>query len=181
MSSRPLESFSVTSGTVDWDSQALQGARRFLVFQLGDASFIVDIADVQRVLRLQDPMPVPNAPTFVTGVTAVEEAVIPVIDLSVRFQLGGDGDPEDRRLIVVDLPSGSVGLVTDSATAIEAIPESSFQPAPPIVQGIGGEYIVGVAEWKDRLLIQLDLKRVLSVDEIVALAALEVEPLDGEE
>ena len=174
MSDRPAESFSVLFDNADWDSEDLPEARRFLVFQLGDASFIVEITDVQRVLRFQATTPVPKAPAFVTGVTSVEGMVIPVIDLPKRFRLGGDGNPEDRRLIVVNLPTGSVGLGVDSATEIEEIPESSFRPAPEIVQGIGGEYIVGVAEWKGRLFIQLDLTHILSVEEIAALADLEI-------
>jgi len=155
-----------------------QEARRYLVFQIGDASFAVDILDVQRVLRPQQTSPLPRAPAFIEGVTKIHGVVVPVIALRKRFHLSGNRNPEDERLLLVGVADQTVGLLVDSATEITAVPPSAFQPAPPIVQGIAGEYVVGVADWDDRMLIQLDLARLFSPEEIASLAEMELDSQD---
>jgi purine-binding chemotaxis protein CheW len=170
---------------VERDNGAQQGpreqdARRYLIFRIGDASFAVDILDVQRVLRPKRTSPLPRAPAFVEGVTTIRGVVVPVIALRKRFRLSGSRNSEDERLLLVGIANQTVGLLVDSATEIAAVPPSAFQPAPPLVQGIAGEYVVGVADWDDRMLIQLDLARLLSPEEIASLAELTLDSQDNE-
>jgi len=172
MTANMLESFLWDPESAADEAQSVLETKRYLIFQLGEALFAVDIHTVQRVLSSPETKPIPNAPAFVHGIASVTDAIIPIICLAELFHLGGQADPEDQRLLVVDLPGQRVGMLVDSASEIVDIPADAFQPAPPMVAGISGDYILGVAEWDDRLFILLDLNRVLSVEEISALADL---------
>ncbi len=157
------------------ESLDLQETQRFLIFQLGEATFAVDIRSVHRVLRPEQLSPVPNMPSFVEGVTAIQGEILPVIHLGKRFRLGGPTNQEDERILLIDLPDQRVGLLVDSASEIVDIPFTAFQPPPPIVSGISGEYILGITDWDERLIILLDFNRLFSAAEVAALAELERE------
>jgi len=162
------------------ESLDLQETQRFLIFQLGEATFAVDIQSVHRVLRPERFGPVPNMPDFVEGVTSIQGEILPVIHLGKRFRLGGEADPEDQRILLTSLPEQRVALLVDSASEIVDIPVTAFQPPPPIVSGISGEYILGITDWDEKLIILLDFNRVFSVAEIAALAELENEQQKSE-
>ncbi|NOZ06152.1 MAG: chemotaxis protein CheW [Chloroflexi bacterium] len=157
------------------ESLDLQETQRFLIFRLGEATFAVDIQSVYRVLRPGQLGPVPNMPSFVEGVTAIQGEILPIIHLGKRFRLEGQTDQEDERILVIDLPDQRVGLLVDAASEIVDIPITAFQPPPPIVSGISGEYISGITDWDERLIVLLDFNRIFSVAEVAALAELERE------
>ena len=131
-------------------------------FTLGKEEFAVDILRIQEINRMVEITTVPKTPGFVEGVINLRGKVIPVIDLRKRFNLGVSEYTKDTRIVVVDVDGKVVGIVVDAVSEVLRLPASTIDPPPPIVAGIDSEYIEGVGKLENRLLILLDLEKVLA-------------------
>jgi purine-binding chemotaxis protein CheW len=155
--------------------QASQGKSEELVqlvsFNIGEEEFGVDILKVQEINRMLEVTRVPNAPEFVDGVINLRGKVIPIIDLRRRFGMDRREHDKNTRIVVVELTGKIVGFVVDAVREVLRIPRSVTEPPPPIVAGVEAEYITAVGKLEDRLLILLDLDKVLSNEETHQLAA----------
>ncbi len=134
-------------------------------FNIGDEEFGVDILKVQEINRMVEVTRVPNAPEYVDGVINLRGKVIPIIDLRRRFGMPRKEKDKNTRIIVVELTGKVLGFVVDAVSEVLRIPSSVTEPPPSIIAGIKAEYITAIGKLENRLLILLDLERVLSVDE----------------
>ena len=157
-------------------SEALSGADeqseellQLVSFKLGNEEFAVDILKIQEINRMVEITKVPKAPAFVEGVINLRGKVIPIIDLRKRFGLEVSEYTKNTRIVVVDIEGKVVGLVVDGVSEVLRLPLSAVEPPPPVVAGIDSEYINGVGTLEDRLLILLNLEKVLSHDEKTVL------------
>ncbi|MHC1711969.1 MAG: chemotaxis protein CheW [Solidesulfovibrio sp.] len=143
---------------------------QLVTFTISSEEFGLDILKVQEIIRTMDITKVPRAPDFVEGVINLRGKVIPIIDLRKRF--GMDSKPHDSqtRIIVVEINAMVVGFVVDSVSEVLRIKSNTVEPPPPIVSGIDSEYISGVGKLENRLLILIDLDRLLSTTELGALS-----------
>ena len=145
------------------DSDELQ----LVSFKIGSEEFGVDILKVQEINRMVEITRVPQAPHYVEGVINLRGKVIPIVDLRKRFNLEIKGHDKNTRIVVVDIGGNIMGMIVDAVSEVLRPAASTIEPPPEIVTGINGEYIKGVAKLEDRLLILLDLSKVIDVDEIV--------------
>ena len=145
---------------------------QLVTFKLGDEEFGVDILKVQEIIRMMPITRVPNAPVFVEGVINLRGKVIPVIDMRKRFGLSPCERDNQTRIEVMDLEGQIVGFVVDAVSEVLRINESTVEPPPAVVAGIGAEYMKGVGKLKDRLLILLDLDKLLSQAEMQSLSGI---------
>jgi purine-binding chemotaxis protein CheW len=108
---------------------------------------------------------VPNSPDFVEGVINLRGRVIPVIDL--RRKLGMDRKPHDKntRIIVVEVDGKTVGFIVDAVNEVLRIPKNITEAPPELVTGINSEFIKAVGKLDDRLLILLDLEKIISSEQ----------------
>ena len=150
------------------DDELLQ----LVTFSTGDEEFGVDILREQEINRTMAITKVPKAPEFVEGVINLRGKVIPIIDLRRRFGLQSKAHDKHTRIIVIEINTMIVGFVVDSVSEVLRIPASTVEPPPPVVAGLESEYISGVGKLEDRLLILLDLDRLLSRADIEALGQL---------
>ena len=134
-------------------------------FNLGQEEFAVDILKVQEINRMVEITRVPKAPDFVEGVINLRGKVIPVIDLRKRFGLPPGERTKQTRIVVVDMDGRTIGLIVDAVSEVLRLPADTIEPPPPIVAGIDADYIRGVGKLEDRLLILLDLNRILTPQE----------------
>lgn len=134
-------------------------------FHIGAEEFGLDILRVQEINRMVEITRVPNSPHFVSGVINLRGRVIPIVDLRERFGLARKDNDKNTRIIVVELKGRVVGFVVDSVQEVLRIPKSITEPPPPMVAGIGSEYITAVGKLEDRLLILIDLERILTSTE----------------
>ncbi len=148
------------------DSSLIQ----LVTFKIGEEEFGVDILKVQEIIRMMPITKVPNAPDFVEGVINLRGKVIPVIDMRRRFGMSATTHDSQTRIKVMDLQGQIVGFVVDAVCEVLRIKESTIEPPPPVVAGIGAEYMRGVGKLEDRLLILLDLDKLLSENELNSLA-----------
>lgn len=137
-------------------------------FVNGKELFGVDILMVQEIIRGAPITSVPNAPTFVEGVTNLRGNIIPVIDLRKRLNLSIDRQgPGKNWILILDIGGRVTGFIVDAVTEVLKIDREAIEPPPDIVvAGLESQYIQGVCDIGDRLLILLDFNRILLVEEI---------------
>jgi len=138
-------------------------------FKLAEEEFGVEILRVKEINRMVEVTPVPESPTFVEGVINLRGKVIPIVDLRKRIGLPERAHDKDTRIIVVELDDQLVGFVVDSVSEVLRIRTSITEPPPAMVAGIDEEYITAIGKLADRLLILLDLDRVFSEEEQMAI------------
>jgi len=138
-------------------------------FKIGNEEFGVDILKVQEINRMMEITTVPNAPEFVDGVVNLRGRIIPVIDLRTRLNMPRNKHDHNTRIVVVELSGKTVGFIVDEVSEVLRIPRNITEPPPDMVAGINAEYITAVGKLEDRLLILLDLEKVLSEDEAASL------------
>jgi purine-binding chemotaxis protein CheW len=139
--------------------------RQLVVFQLGAELYGVDIARVHEIIRLQTITRVPRAPSFVEGVINLRGKVIPVVDLRRRFGLPLADHTRATRTVVVEIGDQVVGIIVDSVSEVLRVSTATIEPPSPVVAGIDSEYLQGIAKLPERLVILLDLDRVLAREE----------------
>ncbi|MDL2210702.1 chemotaxis protein CheW [Desulfovibrio sp. OttesenSCG-928-O18] len=148
------------------DDELLQ----LVTFSIGEEEFGVDILKVQEIIRTMEITKVPRAQDFVEGVINLRGKVIPIIDLRRRFGFTSKEHDKHTRIIVIEINNMIVGFVVDSVSEVLRIPAATVEPPPPVVAGVESEYISGVGKLQDRLLILLDLDKLLSSEDMEALA-----------
>ena len=138
---------------------------QLVTFNLGSEEFALDILLVQEINRRVEITKVPKTPEFVEGVINLRGKIVPVLDLRKRFGLVGHEFTAQSRIIVVNIDNRVLGLLVDSVSEVLQIPAHTIEPPPPLVAGIDAAYIKGIGKLEDRLLILLDLGKVLSANE----------------
>ena len=134
-------------------------------FKLGKEEFGVDILKVQEINRMLEITEMPNSPDFVEGIVNLRGRIIPVIDLKKRLQLPTKEHDNSTRIIVVELGGKTVGFIVDEVSEVLRIESNITEPPPEMVAGIESDFITAVAKLEDKLLILLDLNKVLSQEE----------------
>ena len=138
---------------------------QLVVFMIGNEEYGVEISEVQEINRMIEITRIPRAPKFVEGVINLRGKVIPVIDLRKRFGMDKKEYDKNSRIIVVEIDEKMVGMIVDAVTEVLRITSDNIEPPPPIVAGIGSEYLRGVGKLNDRMLILLDLAKVFTETE----------------
>jgi purine-binding chemotaxis protein CheW len=134
-------------------------------FNIGDEEFGVDILKVQEIIRTVEVTRVPNSPDFVDGVINLRGKVIPIIQLRKRFGMPSRERDKNTRIIVVELEGKIVGFVVDGVSEVLRIPASVTEAPPALIGGLQADYITAIGKLEDRLLILLNLEKVLSTEE----------------
>lgn len=150
------------------DDELLQ----LVTFRIGEEEFGVNILKVQEIISTMEITKVPRSPEFVEGVINLRGKVIPIIDLRRRFGLSPKPGDKDTRIIVIEINGVIVGFVVDAVSEVLRIPAGTVEPPPPVVAGVDSDYVSGVGQLKDRLLIMLDLDRLLSTEDLDILSAM---------
>lgn len=153
----------------DAGSTDIAGELQLVSFNIGSEEFGVDILKVQEINRMVEITKVPQAPHYVEGVINLRGKVIPIIDLRKRFNLELKEQDKNTRIVVVDIAGNIMGMIVDSVSEVLRLPSDTVEPPPDLVTGINSEYINGVAKLEDRLLIFLDLSKVVDMEAMAAV------------
>lgn len=138
---------------------------QLVVFQLGSELYGADISVVREVSPLQRVTRVPRTPKYMEGVTNLRGRVIPVVDLRRRLGLPVAAATKSTRIAVAELEGGQVGMIVDAVQEVLRVPASSIEPPSQLLSKVDSEYVQGVAKVDGRLIILLDLARVLQREE----------------
>lgn len=144
-------------------------------FMLSDEEYGVEVLKVREIIRMPTITKMPNTPHYVEGVINLRGKVIPIISMRKRFGLMETENSVHTRIMVIDVEGGLTGLVVDGVSEVIRIRSSEIQPPPSMVLsgGINQEFITGVFNHAERLLIIMDVDKMFSDDERQGFSALE--------
>jgi len=142
-------------------------------FYLGTDEYAITIAKVREIQGMTEIRKVPRAPKFVEGVINLRNRIHPIIDLRKRFELPPAIEPAQAKILIVEFNRNLVGLVVDNVSEVIRLYTDQIEKTPDIFSvSIDSRYIQGVAKIDDRLIILLDVDKLLSFEEASALAGL---------
>lgn len=148
---------------------AVEAQEHLVTFLLTDEEYGVDVRLVQEIIRVTEVTQVPRAPEFIKGVINLRGRIIPVIDLKRKLGLGDVVIERQTRVVVVRLRDRLIGLLVDGASQVLKVPVSTIEAAPEEVVEIDANYIRGVAKLEKRLIILVDLPKILGLEREAAL------------
>ena len=148
----------------DKDQQSIE-LLQLVGFQLGNEEYGIDILKVQEINRVTDITKIPQSPDFVEGVINLRGNIIPIIDLRKRFHMPDREHDRQTRIVVGEIDDRTVGFIVDAVSEVIRLPVNTVEPPPPIVSGGKAEYIKGVGKLEGRLLMLLDIDKILTGSE----------------
>lgn len=146
---------------------------QLVVFRLANEFYGVEISAVNTIIRMQEITEIPQTPRFVEGVINLRGSIIPVIDLRKRFNLPIGEITKASRIVVVESGGQMIGMVVDAVAETLRLSASDIEPPSPVIASIDAEYLRGVGKQENRLVILLDLDRVLTTNEMESLAKMD--------
>jgi purine-binding chemotaxis protein CheW len=141
---------------------------QLVAFRLAGQDFAFNIFQVERILRYEEPAPLPKAPDFLEGVLRYQNAAVPVIDLRKRLGVPAPRD-EGTRTIVLEWEGAKLGAVVDAVTEVLQVPAASVSSPPAIVRGLAAEYITGIFVRDARTIVVFNTTKLLNAKEKMAL------------
>ena len=139
---------------------------QFVGFQLESQQYAFRIEQIQEIVILDQVTPTPQVANYVEGVSNLRGAIIPIINLRMLFGLDPKPPDGDSRTIVVNVGERTMGCRVDMVSHVMRIDEESIQPAPETVTADGANYISGFAKINDRLVILLDIDKLLNPERL---------------
>lgn len=140
-------------------------------FKLDKESFGIDIGRVHEIVIVPEITKVPDTPDFLEGIINLRGKIVSVIDLRKRLKFNGSHRDKKNRILVTEINNRVVGLIVDEVSEVLSLDTSSIEPPPEMVNSAGVEYITGVGKLEDRIILLLDLEKVLNPEEIAGLGS----------
>ncbi len=136
-----------------------------VVFMLNRAYYGVPILQVQEIVKMTEITELPNTPDFVQGIVNLRGKIIPIIDMRKRFGLPEETIDENWKILILKEEDVLFGVMVDQISEVEKVPATLIEKPPKIVAGVNGKFINGIAKTENRLLILLDIAKILSDEE----------------
>ena len=143
--------------------------QEFLVFTLGDEEYGIDILKVQEIRGYDQVTRIANTPDFIKGVTNLRGVIVPIVDLRVKFSQGEVEYNENTVVIVLNLGQRVVGIVVDGVSDVLSLASDQIRPAPEFAVTLSTEYLTGLGALGDRMLILVNIEKLLNSDEMALL------------
>jgi len=160
----PAHNISLFGASVREERKAVEATEHLATFFLSGEEYGVDVRLVQEIIRVSEITQVPRAPGFIKGVINLRGRIIPVIDLKRKLGLGEVRADRQSRIVVVKVKERLVGLLVDGASQVLKVPVATIEAAPEEVVEIDANYLRGVAKLESRLIILMDLTKVLALE-----------------
>jgi purine-binding chemotaxis protein CheW len=142
---------------------------KLVTFRLGDDLFAADIYSVERVIRYSMPSVVPGVPDWIEGVLEYQSRVIPIVDMRRRVELPSAIEDPDMRILILNTSSGWIGAVVDAVIEVAMVPATLVSPPPPLFRGLSAQFVRGIAKVGDRLVVVLEMDKILTSEEHIVL------------
>lgn len=146
--------------------------KQFVVFNLSKEVYGVDIAKVWEIITMQPITKVPHTAEFIEGIINLRGRVIPVLDLRKRFGLPVEEFTRATRIVVIEIENNTLGMIVDGVSEVLRIAGDVVEAPPPAITNIDADYLEGVAKLDERLVILLNLDKVLNKQEKMELEAI---------
>lgn len=156
---------------------ATEEQQQYLTFQLDDEMFAIGILSIREIIEYGSVTEVPMTPPFIRGVINLRGAVVPVLDLAVRFGRQARDSTKRTCIVIVEIGSANgsheIGVVVDAVNEVLEIAHGDIEPSPEFGARIRNDFIKGMGKIDGKFVIILDANRVLSVDEVAVIANME--------
>ena len=153
------------------DEVSTSGAREYLTFRLDQEEYGIDILKVQEIRGYEPPTRVANAPNFIKGVVNLRGTIVPIVDMRLKFSCSNAEYNSFTVVIVLNLRNRIVGIVVDSVSDVMELAPDSVKAAPDIESVIDSAAVVGLGSLGDRMLILLDIERLMSAPDMGLVGA----------
>jgi purine-binding chemotaxis protein CheW len=149
---------------------------QLVVFKLITNNFVceygVPITKVQEIITMNEPTRLPQVPDFVEGIINLRGKIIPIIDLKKRFNMEVSEVTAETRSVVIEIEGQTAGIIVDEVSEVLKIQTDNIEAPPAVIGGVTAAYLTGVGKIDDRLLIILDVDKILSEGEKQELSAI---------
>ncbi len=139
---------------------------KFLTFVLSEEEYGVEILKVREIMGIMEITPVPQTPDYMKGVINLRGRVIPIIDLRLKFTMPEVERTKETCIIVAEVGATQVGVIVDSVSEVTDIKGEDIEEAPSFGQGIDTNFIMGLGKTKKKIVILLDIEKVLTTEEL---------------
>jgi purine-binding chemotaxis protein CheW len=147
------------------------GTMQLVSFRLAQEEYGIEITKVQEIILMGEITRVPQTPDYIKGLINLRSSVIPIVDLRLRFGLAQEETTDETRIMVVNVAGKTIGIIVDAVSEVLRISHDQIAPPPPTIAGLGREYLTGLVKLEHRLLILLDIDKILCQEEAAALDA----------
>ncbi|MBT9431190.1 chemotaxis protein CheW [Candidatus Sodalis endolongispinus] len=138
----------------------------FLVFTLGSEEYGIDILKVQEIRGYDQVTRIANTPAFIKGVTNLRGVIVPIVDLRIKFAQSDISYNDNTVVIVLNLQQRVVGIVVDGVSDVLSLSAEQIRTAPQFAVTLATEYLTGLGSLEDRMLILVDIERLLTSEEM---------------
>ncbi|MBC7916879.1 MAG: chemotaxis protein CheW [Rhodoferax sp.] len=153
------------------DALTSSTTREYLTFRLDQEEYGIDILKVQEIRGYEPPTRVANAPSFIKGVVNLRGTIVPIVDMRLKFNCSKAEYNSFTVVIILNLGSRIVGIVVDSVSDVMELPPESLKAAPDIDSVIDSGAVLGLGSLGDRMLILLDIERLMSGSDMGLVSA----------
>ena len=138
------------------------GEREYLTFRLGNEEYGIDILKVQEIRGYDAVTAIANAPAFIKGVVNLRGIIVPIVDLRIKFAVGEARYDQFTVVIILNIGARVVGVVVDSVSDVLTLASGQVKAAPEFATTLNTEYITGLGTVDQRMLILVDIERLMS-------------------
>jgi len=143
----------------------------FLAFTLGREEYGIDILKVQEIRGYESVTQIANAPGYLKGVINLRGVIVPIIDLRIKFRQENVSYDQYTVVIIVDLHDRTTGIVVDGVSDVLTLSPAQIKPTPHFTGEVATDYIRGLGSVDQRMLILVDIEKLLNTEELAALDA----------
>ena len=142
---------------------------QFVTFSIGDETYGVEVLRVQEIIGMTQITHVPNAVVFMKGVINLRGAVVPVVDMRLKFGMSERNYDSFTVIIIVEVKGRLIGMIVDTVSDVASIPVEDIQDTPHFTAKIETDFIKGIGQLEERLVIILDVEKIMTADEMRTL------------
>jgi purine-binding chemotaxis protein CheW len=145
------------------EADLAEASLELLCFRVATEDYAISIMDIKEIIKPREVTEVPRVPAFVRGILSLRGIIIPVFDMRLRLGLPEGVHSERERIIVVKRQGGFCGVLVDQVVQVVRIAEAKLEAPPVVLEGIDREFIQGIGRVAGRMLILLDMEKVLDI------------------
>lgn len=151
------------------DNNSSEPVQEFLTFTLGSEEYAIDILRVQEIRGYDQVTSIANSPAFIKGVINLRGAIVPIVDLRIKFNLPSVTYDPFTVVIILNVLNRIVGIVVDSVSDVLALKSNEIKPAPEFGGSFDTQYLMGLATVEERMLILVNIEQLMSSQEMALL------------
>ena len=151
------------------DNNSSEPVQEFLTFTLGSEEYAIDILRVQEIRGYDQVTAIAKSPAFIKGVINLRGAIVPIVDLRIKFNLPSVTYDPFTVVIILNVLNRIVGIVVDSVSDVLALTPNEIKPAPEFGGSFDTQYLMGLATVEERMLILVNIEQLMSSQEMALL------------